>query len=262
MKSINLIPAPRRAAKRRRVHLRLCTGGCAAWAVLALLAACVSHAVWHGEDPQAGDRLARVSEEMQRTERAMAGVRTQLTAAESKLRANQAIATQPDWSILLALLGQKVENDVVLKSCHVRPASVARGTHVAQRPDQRRAGARPQDAASQLPPEPPPYVLEASGLARSQTAANDFVIRLELTRLFSKVTLLDTTREPFLDKDAIAFRLQCVLNQSPVASQERPAENESAAADATTDANVNQTPGRVSGRTGAMKRAVTARGDQ
>jgi len=48
-------------------------------------------------------------------------------------------------------------------------------------------------------------------------AANRFLLRLEQTGLFSKVTLLDTTREPFFDKNAIAFRLECALNPSPPA---------------------------------------------
>src|SRR5581483_11720777 len=113
MKNINLIPAPRRAAKRRRIHLRRCAVGCAAWAALSVAAAVLAHAVWRVEDPQVGERLARMNEEVTRTERALGDVRLQLAKAHSSLRGNEAIAAQPDWSILLALLGKQVGDDVV-----------------------------------------------------------------------------------------------------------------------------------------------------
>ena len=52
-------------------------------------------------------------------------------------------------------------------------------------------------------------------MALDHAAANKFVLRLEQTGLFSKVSLLDTAREPFFDKNLIAFRLECALNHSP-----------------------------------------------
>jgi hypothetical protein len=228
MNGINLIPAPRLAARRRRAHRRYCVAGCAGWALLSLALAGAAHAVWHEQDPQAAERLAKVTEEMQRTERVTAGLRAQLAAAQSTLRANQAIVSQPDWSILLGLLGREVGNDVVLKGCRVRLGVLSRGPAPAPAPapraDARRPGNRqvapapqPEPAASQAPE--PTFILEASGMALDHAAANRFLLRLEQTGLFSKVTLLDTTREPFFDKNAIAFRLECGLNASaPAAS--------------------------------------------
>src|SRR2546421_12625776 len=103
MKSLNLIPAPRRAAKQRRIHLRRCAVACAGWAVLSVSAAASSHALWRdAEEAQAEDRYATVSEDIERTDRAIAAVRSQLAAAQSTLRAHEAIANPPDWSILLA----------------------------------------------------------------------------------------------------------------------------------------------------------------
>ena len=219
MKSFNLIPAARRAAKVRKVHLRRCTIGCAVWGVLSLAAAGAAHAIWRGGDADGDDKLARVDREMQQTERAIAAVRAQLSAAQATLRANQNIVNQPDWSILLALLGKTVVaerpgEETVLKSCNVRPANMTRGG--AYRPDTRRPAAQPSGANAAAPAEPVQYVLEASGMARSHAAANQFVLRLEATGLFSRVTLLDTAREPFLDKDAIAFRVECALDQTPL----------------------------------------------
>ena len=218
MTNINLIPAPRRAAMFRRRHWRRCAAACAAWAALSLLAGGASHVVWRGADGRTDERLAKVAEEMRQTDHAIASVQAELATARAALRSNQAIANQPDWSILLALLGQKVGDGVVLKSCSVRPPSAGRGAGYgaarvdARRPAQPAPAARPAGDAGG-------FRLEVSGVARSHAAANDFVLRLESERtLFSKVTLLDTAREPFLDRDAIAFRLECSLDQSPLAA--------------------------------------------
>lgn len=217
MNNVNLIPAPRRAARRRRAHLRRCAIGCAAWAVLSLAAAGAARAPWRGEGSQADQRLAQVGAEMELTERAIAEIRARLATAQSALRANQEIAAQPDWSILLALLGKQVKNDVVLKGCHLHPGNTPRGVfNSAPKADPRRGTSRQQsDAGAGPPADSVPYLLEATGLADDHQAANAFVLRLEKTRLFSKVTLLDTARESFLEKNKVNFRIECTLDQSP-----------------------------------------------
>src|SRR4051812_37846292 len=135
MNSVNLIPAPRLAAQKRRVHLRRCAAACCAWAVASALAAGAAHAMWRqAEDPQSDERLSVVSDDIERTERAIAGAKLKLAAAQSTLRANEAIANQPDWSILLALLARGVGDDVVLRSCHVRPAGAGGGRAETRRP--------------------------------------------------------------------------------------------------------------------------------
>ena len=58
-----------------------------------------------------------------------------------------------------------------------------------------------------------PFVLEANGIARTLASAHRFVRDLEKTGLFARVSLLDTTREPFLTEGAIAFRLECSLDE-------------------------------------------------
>lgn len=229
MNRINLIPAPRLAERRRRQHLRYCVAGCAAWGMLSLAAACMAHAVWRPGDPEAARRLAEVNQEVQQTERASTALRAKLAAAQSTLRANQAIACQPDWSILLGLLGQQVGDRVVLKSCNVRPSTARAAAQAPRRAEPRRVAARPEpQSAAAL--EAPPFVLEASGIAVDHASANEFVLRLEQTGLFSRVSLLDTAREPFFDKNAIAFRLECALNQAPVQERAAPANRATAAA--------------------------------
>jgi hypothetical protein len=222
MNSVNLIPAPRLTTQKRRAHLRRCAAICGAWAVASALAAGAAHAMWRQvEDPQFEERLAAVSDDIERTDRAIAGARIQLAAAQSTLRANEAIASQPDWSILLAVLARGIGDDVVLRSCHVHPA----GGAAARRGETRRAiavtPATPPQAANGtgaaaapvVVEEAAPFVLEANGIARTLASAHRFVRDLEKTGLFARVSLLDTTREPFLTEGAIAFRLECSLDE-------------------------------------------------
>jgi hypothetical protein len=179
------------------------------------------------DDPQSDERLAVVSDDIERTERAIAGAKIRLAAAQSTLRANEAIASQPDWSILLAVLARGIGDDVVLRSCHVHPAGTNGGRAdgrraVAVAPAAAPAPATPASAAGAgagagaiviAAEEPPPFVLEASGVARTLASAHRFVNDLEKTGLFARVSLLDTTRDSAISDGAIAFRIECSLDE-------------------------------------------------
>ena len=227
MNSVNLIPAPRLAAKRRRVHMRRCAVACAAWAVVSVVAAGVAHAMCRqADDPQADERLAAVADEIARTERAIVAVKVQLAAAQSTLRANEAIANQPDWSVLLAMLAKGIRNDVVLMKCHVHPSG-APGTF---RPEPRRSPAALSNSspagagAAVAAAEAGPFELEASGYAQTLTAAHRFVGDLEKSGLFARVTLQETKGDAYAGRPAINFRLKCSLDETaatapPVSAQ-------------------------------------------
>ena len=209
MKSVNLIPAPRIVAKQRRVHVRRCAAGCAVWGVLSVIAAGVAHATWRpANDPLAGERLAAVMGDIERTERAITATRVQLAAAQSTLRANEAIASQPDWSVLLAVLARAIKDDVVLQSCHVHPA----GTTPGSRAELRRVVA-PAAGTGGAAVEATSFVLDAKGMAKNLAAAHRFVDDLEHTGLFARVTLLNTTQEAYLAGEATAFNIECSLDE-------------------------------------------------
>src|SRR5207302_2753195 len=117
--SVNLIPASRRDAKRRRRHLRWCAGGCATYA-LAVGACCLAcTSLWGGSDP-AREELVKVNAEIEKSNHTMASVRADAATANSTLTVTRAIADQPDWSTLLALLSQNVRDDIVLRSCALK----------------------------------------------------------------------------------------------------------------------------------------------
>jgi Tfp pilus assembly protein PilN len=207
MKSVNLIPAPRRDAKRRRRHRTTCTAACGAYAAVLACAVGVARIVWGSAavTEELDGRIATAEKDIQRLERQTADARVELATARATVEANRTVAGQPDWSVLLALLAKTIGDDVVL-----RTVSLAPPPNVAAAPAPGTPGAS-ATAVNAMPD----VVLDIGGIGRSQLAVSQHVLRLEQTGLFSKVTLLDTGREPYLNGNAIAFRLQCTFGDRP-----------------------------------------------
>lgn len=197
MRNVNLIPARRRDAKRRRAHIRWCAVGCAAYALFAIAAGGLAWNAWAGEDPEVRKEIVHVDEEIRRNELALLESGAKLSAEQTMLTAARQIAGQPDWSFLLALLAEKADNQMVLRSCQLRPAAEVAGE----------ARSAEMHAAGSL-------MVIVSGVARSPQGAQQYVLRLEKTGLFDRVTLVETRREPFLNGEASAFRVDCVLSAS------------------------------------------------
>jgi hypothetical protein len=205
MKSINLIPAARRDAKRRRKHRNACAAACCAYGVMLACAVGVAHVVCAGDGGGGGGeplpvRLSKAEAEIERYQQQSAAARSELAAAKATIEANRTVAEQPDWSLLLALLAKTTGEDVVLRSVLVAPPPNA---------------PQPTPAAGKAGPAPaaPEVVLELTGVGQSQLAVSQHVLRLEQTGLFSKVTLLDTNREAYVSSHVIGFRLQCQFGE-------------------------------------------------
>jgi hypothetical protein len=138
-------------------------------------------------------------------------VKDELTLAEATLRASRSISEQPDWSALMALLAAKAGDEIVLKTCLVRPRDL---DHAVASPRSQGQGAVDgATGATQPPPAEPSMVLGLSGLGLSQAAVSQFILRLEGTRLFAKVTLIDTSRASFERMDVVGFRIECSLDE-------------------------------------------------
>jgi hypothetical protein len=207
MKSVNLIPAPRRDAKRRRRHRNVCAAACGAYGVLLTCALGVAHLMWSGAGAKLDEELASADAAIERTQRQADECRQELTAARATVEANRTVAEQPDWSVLLSLLGTTTGDDVVLRSVVIAPAAAT--------PSALTSGQAAATVAAKLakPAAAPEVVLEVHGVGRTQLAVQQHVLRVEQTGLFAKVALLDTGREPYLMQDAIAFRLQCTFGE-------------------------------------------------
>jgi len=100
----------------------------------------------------------------------------------------------------LALLANKIGGDVVLNDCRMERLE-------AQAP-------RPSGADETPSPDKASLVLELGGFAKAQAGRVDYVLRLENLGLFQKVRLVKTSRERYLNQEAVLFRLECLLGGS------------------------------------------------
>lgn len=238
MKSINLIPSPRREARRRARQRRRCAIGCAAYAAVLSAACSAAWGVWDQRDPGTDGRLGDLAGQIRRTEAKVAAARAEFAAVQSQLQASRIVAGQPDWSLLLAVLGTKTGEDVVLRGLRVLPVDAAAPAGpregVRNPPGQAAAPAAPRGPAVAGGAGQAAFQLNLNGLARSPLAVSQFVLRLEQAGLFRRVALRDTGREPFLGGEAVSFRLECAFDDSPGGAGGNPAGRPTGATASTT----------------------------
>ena len=194
MRDVNLIPAHRRDARRRRTIVRWCAVACAGYAVAAVAVGATCLGVWPAPTDADRKQIEQEDQHIAQKERAITTARARVAAANLTLDAERRVSEQPDWSVLLALLADKAGDQIVLKSCRVAPASAGDAKPVAA-----------LSGAALL-------TVEAGGVGRSQLAVSQFLLRLERTGLFAKVALVDTHREGFLTGEAVAFRIEASLS--------------------------------------------------
>ncbi len=195
---VNLIPATRRDARRRRGRLRIWGAVFVVYGLAWVAGAVAGQVVYSGVDRGLKSELDESNAQVAGAKAKVAALRAELKAAEADLRANRAVGKQPDWSVLLALLSTTLGDEIVLRNCRL-DAPAAKGQAVS--------------AAGGSQPEPDVKV-QLSGYAQSQQAVAKALLRLEATPLFAEVKLLDTRREPFLEGQAVTFRVHCVLRAS------------------------------------------------
>jgi len=201
MDRINLIPERRRLARRRR-------GRCLAWVVSSLgysvlvVAVCVIYRGLgaHADTAALAADLAELDAELIQIEGQRSELKPELAEQRLILAAGRSITDQPDWSRLLTYLADEVLGDtVVLSGCSLGPvegAAEAQGFGDA------------------------PLVVTLSGYAKTTPAVSQFMLRLEESGLFDRVSLTRTNREPFLDGQAIAFEARCLMDNTGGGSHE------------------------------------------
>jgi len=57
------------------------------------------------------------------------------------------------------------------------------------------------------------FVLQLVGTAKTSAAVSQFSLRLEATHLFSKVAMVNTSKESFQASDAYGFQMDCFLDE-------------------------------------------------
>lgn len=197
MQSHNLIPSYRLEARRRRRRFEAWVVGVSAYAAI-LAAVYVGFLCARGVD---ADALAR---RRQTTAARTAEVQSQIKAVQADLaearrtlQANETLGGHPDWSLLLMLLAQNMNDGVVLRGCSLVP---------------HQGETEGAEAAAPFPTSTPDdWRLQMQGFGKAVTAVSNFALAIEQTGLFEQVRLLKTVRQPFLAGQATHFQIVCDL---------------------------------------------------
>jgi len=236
----NLIPIPRRLARQRRGRVRKWVTVCTVYCVLLVAAYGALHAVWGHSGQVLEHDVVTVAGDISATEKEVKLVRPKLNDARLTLDASRGVGSQPDWSVLLALLAGEMREthhgdllhmiregmggaalglnapaelngllapmlddftkQIVLASCELEPV---RGV----------APALNAAAGQSLAATQPTYTLFLTGMGRSQGSISQYVLRLEQTGLFDRVTLIESKRTPFGEGEAVSFRIGCTMGE-------------------------------------------------
>jgi Tfp pilus assembly protein PilN len=197
MPAVNLIPVQRRERAQRKRRARAWALGISSYAATLSVTYAVLAGAWATDDRPLVEKLARIPNEISDTNRRIDELQTRLRELQSKLNAMRAIADQPDWAILLSVLGREVGQEAALSELSLEP--IAAG----------------EIARSAVPSTRPAvvqgYALAINGVARSQSAVSQFVLRLEQIGLFDRVQLVKSSRTTLGEGEATAFRVEASI---------------------------------------------------
>ncbi len=194
MNRANLIPPRRRRAKARRTRLRNWITVNIGYAIVLGLAGISVCANSLATKLPVGE-LAAANRDIEVAKNQLSSVRAATAHAQQIIALSKSVSNQPDWSRLLAPLANSLGDDILLSHCELS----------AIKDDS--PGKTPAN-----PPQDPAHIsLHLIGLGRSQSAVAQFMLRLEAMGLFDHVTLQQTSRERFMDNDAVRFELNCPL---------------------------------------------------
>jgi hypothetical protein len=200
MHDVNLIPARFRDARRRQRRVRAWITICGGYAIV-LAVAYVGVATALGDGGTTSADLAKTGQQVESLNRAESMLKLQLRDLRIKLSVARTVGEQPDWSLLLAVLGQLTDERIVLRSCRLETFA-----------DARPAPAAAKAVSQPSTPGPTKMRLAITGLGKGQSDVTQFVLRLEKLGLFDHVDLIQSAREPMGTGEATVFRVECALH--------------------------------------------------
>lgn len=191
---MNLIPAPRREKKARRRRVRWWATRLTIYAAALVVAGLVRMSTAGRCSRALADEDKLLTAKLNSARQVLLGLKHELSDTRGKLESIRTVGKQPDWGVMLRLVADKLGDEAVLDHCALR--HIKRASDDEESPGGRR------------------IVLDLSGLARSQAAVADFILRLEKTGLFARVKLLKTNRRTFEGERIVTFWLECLLSGS------------------------------------------------
>src|SRR4051812_1105771 len=121
MHGVNLIPIPRRQIFSRRRRLRRWSWGVVGYGVMLVVGCGACAVAMSAESDETSAALDKATKQIEELNHTASSLRPQLTEAQTRLAVARIVGDQPDWSLLLALLGRCLDDDVVLTSTKLDP---------------------------------------------------------------------------------------------------------------------------------------------
>jgi Tfp pilus assembly protein PilN len=203
MSDINLIPAARLAAQRRKARLWMWVTVCGAYGFVIAAGTLTFHVVHAGEGRSMTERLEAATKQAAQDDKTMRELRRELAEAGAALETTAAIRGQPDWSKLLAGLSAQLGEEIVLSRCQL--TTLTADNQVITPAWSESAPAKPLGAFL----TECRHVLVLNGYGKSQEAVSQFVLRLEGSGAFDLIRLVSSSRQSFLNAEAVAFSVEC-----------------------------------------------------
>lgn len=201
MRAINLLPPSRlhaqRAARRKRTWI-LVAG---AYALVAVGGTSLLLPRSTGDEREVMRELTKLRGVGAELNKQVEASRAATGAAQSQLRAANAVGEQPDWSMLLARLAQERGAEAVLESVELATVQVAAES----------GGADAKAKPGAKPPMKDVLILRLAGATRSPDEAYVFAHRLEQIGLFTQARVLETRPRDLAGEQVSAFRIECTF---------------------------------------------------
>ncbi len=206
---VNLLPQRRRHQRHRLGRMRL-------WIAIDLVAASLAVAAI-GLTLAMRPATTATRAAVDALEKQIADARAQLDQIaplvirdRKTLEAVRHVSDQPDWSILLTLLGRLRDDHAVLRSVRLEPVAGEGGAIVAAAlsAQDRRGG------VSENFHRPAAFMVRLEGLAESQADVSRIVLACERAGLFDVVKLVNTARQGFMGRDTTRFELECRIGRT------------------------------------------------
>jgi hypothetical protein len=208
MVDVNLIPMARLARKRRNTRLYVWAAFCGAYAMCLIAGAATWQALRCTEDRALHGQHVDLAQGLEQDYRNLLDLRKELGEMTASLDTTRAIHNQPDWSRLFLGLSDRLGDEIVLSHCRLvtvtgdnRPVSEHWETVLPSRP----LGALLTECR---------HKLLLTGFGKNQESVSRFILRLEETGIFDVVRLVNSSRQSFLEKEAVAFSVECCLEGS------------------------------------------------
>jgi Tfp pilus assembly protein PilN len=134
--------------------------------------------------------IARVKNENSRAHNNFVLLTAQARDARRLMQSIKEVSEKPDWSILLAAVGQRCGDEVFLIGLDISNIS-----------------GNPGEAAT----ADAPLTLHISGVGKSAEAISTFVLRLQEINILERVKLVQTARQALGNSYAFSFHLDCTI---------------------------------------------------